>query len=74
VEGARRGRASCSGREFAYFGQAFVRDALARTASLVETFDIARGLISAQEAAEGLPASAPQIALGSAIAELLKGR
>jgi hypothetical protein len=62
------------GREYTYFGQAFVRDALERTASFPEAFDIARDLVAKQEAAEGLPASRPQIAVGSAIAQFLKGR
>ena len=60
------------GREFTYFGQALVRDALASTSSFVEAFEIARNAVSKQEAAEGLPASLPQIAVGTAIAELLK--
>lgn len=63
-----------SGRDYTYFGQAFVRDALAKTSSFIEAFEIARELVSKQEAAEGLPASLPQIAVGPAIAELLKPR
>jgi hypothetical protein len=63
-----------SGRDYTYFGQAFVRDALAKTSSFIEAFEIARELVSKQEAAEGLPASLPQIVVGSAIAELLKAR
>jgi hypothetical protein len=60
-----------AGRDFTYFGRAFVREALGRTASFVEAFEIARELVSRQEAAEGLPASSPQISVGRAIAELL---
>jgi hypothetical protein len=63
-----------AGRDFTYFGQAFFRDALARTASFTEAFEIARQLVSQQEEAERLPASLPQIAVGRAIAELLKVR
>jgi hypothetical protein len=63
-----------AGRDFTYFGQAFFRDALARTASFTEAFEIARQLVTQQEAAERLPASLPQISVGRAIAELLKAR
>jgi hypothetical protein len=63
-----------SGRDFTYFGQAFFRDALARTASFVEAFEIARELVSKQEAAEGLPASLPQISVGRSIARMLQAR
>ena len=63
-----------AGRDFTYFGQAFFRDALARTASFIEAFEIARELVSKQEAAEGLPASAPQISIGRSIGEMLKTR
>jgi hypothetical protein len=62
------------GREFTYFGQALVRDALVSTTSLIEAFEIARNAVSKQEAAEGMPASLPQISVGPAIAELLKAR
>ena len=63
-----------AGRDFTYFGQAFFRDALDRTASFIDAFEIARELVSKQEAAEGLPASAPQISVGRSIAEMLKTR
>jgi len=62
------------GRDFTYFGQAFFRDALSKTASFTEAFEIARQLVTEQEAAERLPPSMPQISVGRAIAELLKGR
>jgi len=62
------------GREFTYFGQAYFRDALAKTRSFTEAFEQAQRLVSQQEAAEGLPASLPQIAVGRAIGELLKAR
>jgi peptidase C13-like protein len=61
-----------AGREFTYFGQAFFRDALSKTLSFTEAFEIASELVSRQEAAEKLPASLPQIAVGRAIAEMLK--
>ncbi len=63
-----------AGRDFTYFGEAFFRDALAKTASFTEAFEIARQIVTQREAAERLPASAPQISVGRAIAELLGGR
>jgi hypothetical protein len=63
-----------AGRDFTYFGQAFFRDALARTASFTEAFEIAKQLVTQQEAAEKLPASLPQISVGGAIGEMLKTR
>jgi hypothetical protein len=63
-----------AGRDFTYFGQAYFRDALAKTTSFTEAFEIARQLVSEQEAAEGLPASLPQISVGRAIVEMLKAR
>jgi len=62
------------GRDFTYFGEAFFRDALAKTASFTEAFEIARQIVTQREAAERLPASAPQISVGRAIGELLGGR
>jgi hypothetical protein len=63
-----------AGRDFTYFGQAYFRDALAKTTSFTEAFEIARRLVTEQEAAERLAASLPQISVGGAIAELLKAR
>jgi Peptidase C13 family len=63
-----------AGRDFTYFGQAYFRDALAKTASFIEAYEIARQLVTEQEAAERLPASLPQIAVGRAIGEILKAR
>jgi hypothetical protein len=63
-----------AGRDFTFFGQAFFRDALARTRSFTEAFEIAKQLVTQQEAAEKLPASLPQISVGRAIAEMLKTR
>ena len=63
-----------AGRDFTYFGQAYFRDALAKTTSFTEAFEIARELVARQETAEGLPASLPQISVGRAIAGLLKPR
>jgi Peptidase C13 family len=63
-----------SGRDFTYFGEAFFRDALAKTASFTEAFEIARQIVTQREAAERLPPSAPQISVGRSIAELLRPR
>jgi hypothetical protein len=61
-----------AGRDFTYFGQAFFRDALAKTRSFTEAFEIARGIVARQEAAEKLTPSLPQIAVGRTIGEMLK--
>jgi len=60
------------GRDFTYFGQAYFRDALARTRSLTQAFELARADVSKQESAEGLEASLPQMWVGPAMAERLK--
>jgi hypothetical protein len=60
------------GREFTYFGQAYFRDALARTRSFTQAFELAKAEVARQEAAEGLEASLPQMWVGAAIAERLK--
>ena len=63
-----------AGRDFTYFGQAFFRDALSKTASFIEAFDIAKEIVTRQEVEEKLTPSLPQISVGRAIAELLKSR
>lgn len=60
------------GRDFTYFGQAYFRDALAKTRSFTRAFELAKDDVGRQEAAEGLEASLPQIWIGAAIAERLK--
>ena len=60
------------GREFTYFGQAYFRDALAKTRSFTEAFEQAKAEVARQEAAEGLDASLPQMWVGPAMAERLK--
>ena len=62
------------GRDFTYFGEAFFRDALAKTTSFTEAFDLARQIVTRREAAEHLPASLPQISVGRSIAALLRPR
>lgn len=63
-----------AGREFTYFGEALFRDALAKTGSFIEAFEIARKLVTERETAERLQPSMPQIAVGRAIAEMLAQR
>ncbi|HYR34865.1 MAG TPA: C13 family peptidase, partial [Burkholderiales bacterium] len=60
------------GRDFTYFGEAYFRDALTRTRSFVQAFEMAKASVAKQEAAEKLEASLPQMWAGRAIAERLK--
>lgn len=60
------------GRDFTYFGQAFFRDALAKTRSFTKAFDLAKDIVTQQETAEKLTPSMPQIWVGGAIAERLR--
>lgn len=62
-----------AGRDFTYFGQAFFRDALAKTRSVTEAFELAARIVAQQEAEENLQPSRPQISVGAAIAAKLKG-
>jgi len=61
-----------AGRDFTYFGEAYFRDALARTRSFTRAFELAKGLVSEREAKEKLEPSLPQMWLGAAIADRLK--
>ena len=61
-----------AGRDFTYFGEAYFRDALARTKSFTRAFELARSIISEREAKEKLEPSLPQMWVGRAIAERLK--
>jgi len=61
-----------TGRDFTYFGEAYFRDALARTRSFTGAFELARASVAKREAAEGLTASLPQMWVGRAIAERLQ--
>jgi hypothetical protein len=61
-----------NGREFTYFGQAYFRDALAKTRSFTAAFEHASEAVTRQEKEEKLTPSLPQMALGKAIAEQLK--
>ena len=60
--------------EFTYFGQAYFQEALKKTTSFVEAFDLARAAIAERERAEGLLPSEPQIYVGDAIREKLGSR
>jgi hypothetical protein len=60
------------GRDFTYFGQAFFRDALAKTRSFTKAFDLAKDIVTEQERSEKLTPSMPQIWIGGAIAERLR--
>jgi hypothetical protein len=60
------------GRDFTYFGQAYFRDALARTRSFTGAFEMAKEEVAKQEAAEKLEPSQPQMWVGPAMAERLK--
>jgi hypothetical protein len=60
------------GRDFTYFGEAYFRDALAKTRSLTDAFDLAREIVAKREAEEKLTPSQPQMWKGKAIAERLK--
>jgi len=60
------------GRDFTYFGQAFFRDALAKTRSFTKAFDLAKDIVMQQETSEKLTPSMPQIWVGGAIAERLR--
>jgi hypothetical protein len=59
------------GREFTYFGQAYFRDALAKTRSFTRAFELAKELVHKQETDEKLMPSLPQMWVGSAIAQRL---
>lgn len=56
-----------SGRDFTYFGEALLRDALTADGSLVDAFRAAEAAIGARERREGLKASEPQLYIGARI-------
>jgi len=61
-----------AGRDFTYFGEAYFRDALAKTRSFAAAFDLAKASVTQKESEEKLTPSLPQIWVGPAIAERLK--
>jgi hypothetical protein len=60
-------------REWTFFGDAFFNHGMREQAGLPAAFARARALVSAWESERGLPASNPQISVGSAIRDLLPG-
>lgn len=60
------------GRDFTYFGEAYFREALAKTRSFIAAFDAARDIVARREAVEKLEPSLPQMWAGAAIRERLK--
>jgi hypothetical protein len=58
-------------RDLTYFGEAFLKDSVPKTATLEEAFRQAAELIQHREAAEHLEHSNPQLYVGAAIREKL---
>jgi hypothetical protein len=54
-------------RDLTYFGEAFFRDSLPKSASLRDAFDAAKALIVAREKEEGMRASKPQAFFGESM-------
>jgi hypothetical protein len=61
-----------TGRDFTYFGEAYFRDALARTRSFTQAFELARAAVAKREAQEKLTPSLPQMWVGRALAARLQ--
>ncbi len=61
-----------SGRDFTYFGEAYFREALAKTRSFTAAFALASESVARKEADEKLTPSLPQMWVGPAIAGQLK--
>ena len=59
------------GRDWTYFGEAYFRDALAKTGSFTEAFAIASAAIAEREKREDLEPSEPQMNIGAAMRERL---
>ncbi len=60
------------GRDFTYFGEAYFREALAKTRSFIAAFEAAKEIVAKREALERLEPSRPQMWAGAAIRERLK--
>jgi hypothetical protein len=60
-------------RDLTYFGEAFYRDALPKSASVRDAFEQAKMDIARRETAEGITASNPQGFFGSALEKKLAG-
>jgi hypothetical protein len=61
-----------TGRDFTYFGEAYFRDALARTRSFTQAFELAKAAVAKREAEENLMPSLPQMWVGRALAARLQ--
>jgi hypothetical protein len=61
-----------TGRDFTYFGEAYFRDALARTRSFTQAFELAKAAVAKREAQEKLEPSLPQMWVGRALAARLQ--
>lgn len=61
-----------SGRDFTYFGEAYFRDALPRTRSFTQAFELAKSTVAKREAQENLEPSLPQMWVGRALAARLQ--
>ncbi|MBX9609852.1 MAG: C13 family peptidase [Gammaproteobacteria bacterium] len=60
-------------RDWTYFGEAYFAEAMQETTDFVAAFELAAARIAAREAAEGKPASRPQIRVGENLARHLAG-
>ncbi len=61
-----------AGRDFTYFGEAYFRDALAKTRSFTAAFELAKEIVAKKEGEEKLTPSLPQMWAGPAIRDRLK--
>ncbi|HYL24874.1 MAG TPA: C13 family peptidase, partial [Burkholderiales bacterium] len=61
-----------TGRDFTYFGEAYFRDALARTRSFTQAFELAKAAVAKREAEGKLTPSLPQMWVGRAVAARLQ--
>ncbi|HZD21238.1 MAG TPA: C13 family peptidase [Burkholderiales bacterium] len=61
-----------TGRDFTYFGEAYFRDALSRTPSFTQAFELAKSTVAKREAQESLTPSLPQMWVGRALAARLQ--
>ena len=62
-----------NGEDLTWFGRAYFDEALRRTRSFTEAFDLARAAVALREREQKLPASNPQMAVGVAMREKLRG-
>ena len=71
-EFAKRAQGDETGRDFTYFGEAYFRDALARTRSFTQAFELAKAAVAKREAEGKLTPSLPQMWVGRAGAARLQ--